>query len=348
MSDPRRGKPEGTRWLRPVLVLVGAGVALSVALAWVLSGRDGLRLLLDVHPGWLAAAVALSLYPWASNAFRLHGWLRTMGYPGIPYRDVFEIVLATEVGAAITPSAAGGGYVTVGMLMARGVPAGVASGLTTLGTVVDGIFFAIAIPVALAASTGAPLPVDAMAETAVRRLPWILLLVAGIAFVVAVATRLPWVRARWHRVRAAVADFRNVYTEVGRRGRPRLLLNLGLAGIQWTCRYSALTCLVLGLGLEIDAVRSAVLQWVVFTSGTLIPTPAGAGGVETAFYLMYAPTLPLTILPVILVAWRFVTFYLLVLVAAIALLGLEQVRGQRRMRTRVLAVDPSVSVARRK
>lgn len=351
MSDPAPGRlipGRGGRWLHPVLVLVAAGGALSVVLAGLLSGRDGLRLLVGVDPGWLAAGIALSLYPWFSNALRLHGWLRTMGVRDISYGAALEIVLATEVGAAITPSAAGGGYVKVGMLVARGVPAGSASALTTLGTMVDGVFFLIAVPVALTVSSGPPLPVDGMAVTVARRLPWIVTAMVAGGLLVAVATRLPWVRARWHRVRAAASDFRRVYVEVGRRGRGRLVLNLGLASIQWTCRYSALTCLVIGLGISIDPVRSAVLQWVVFTAGTLIPTPAGAGGVETAFAVVYAPSLPLATLPVVIVAWRFVTFYLLVLVAAVALLALEQARRQRRMRTRVVAVDPSASEARRK
>jgi uncharacterized membrane protein YbhN (UPF0104 family) len=52
---------------------------------------------------------------------------------------------------------------------------------------------------------------------------------------------------------------------------------------------------------------------------TAIPTPGAIGGAEISFAIVYSGIVPPGIIPILTVAWRFTTFYILIAVGAIFL-----------------------------
>jgi uncharacterized membrane protein YbhN (UPF0104 family) len=134
-------------------------------------------------------------------------------------------------------------------------------------------------------------------------------LAAGAAVAVAVA----WAVLRR---RGVLGDLKPVATQLLRRAPGGLALTVLLTACYWGCRYSVVIAVAASVGAQADPRQLFFLQWFVSTAITLTPTPGAALGAETAFFAIYRGLLPEGTIGVATAAWRFLTFYLLVLVAA--------------------------------
>lgn len=329
----------------PLLLLFGLIGGVGVGLA----AGEGfpLELLRAADPIWLGVAVALAFVPWIGDTVRLRIWSTALGYPLAAGRAL-RVVVGTEVGSALTPTAVGGLPVKVALLAREGVPAPVGMSLAGVKAVEDAIFFAVFLPLALAWMGPGPLAhvreIVSEIVAPLRESPggtpsavvilWLLglgilivLLGLGVARLLrdprATGSRLRLPRIRTFRVTARLraSGWRGhlmTSLQLGRKiaGR-RLAMSFGWTAIQWSCRYSALTALAMGLGLSVDPVLFWFLQWFLFTAMTLIPTPGGSGGAEVAFALVYGPLLPSATVGWLVVGWRLVTFHLLLAAGAL-------------------------------
>ena len=75
-------------------------------------------------------------------------WSRWLDYP-ISFKSAFAIVMANDIGAAITPTAVGGGPVKIGMLVNKGMPAPKATFMVLLSATEDIIFYGTGIVLTL-------------------------------------------------------------------------------------------------------------------------------------------------------------------------------------------------------
>jgi uncharacterized protein (TIRG00374 family) len=121
-----------------------------------------------------------------------------------------------------------------------------------------------------------------------------------------------------------------VFALVLHRGKLRAACTLSLTAVQWICRYTVIAALLAAFGLEAAPLTQILLQWVVFTAGTLVPTPGGATAVESAFAIVYHPFVPGPLLGTVTVAWRFLLFYLPLALDGILLGAFLLERGRRR------------------
>jgi uncharacterized membrane protein YbhN (UPF0104 family) len=69
----------------------------------------------------------------------------------------------------------------------------------------------------------------------------------------------------------------------------------------------------------------------------MIPTPGAIGGAELSFGLVYSGIVPAGVVPLLTGVWRFITFYLIIAVAAIilAITGVDFSDGHERRRNKV-------------
>ena len=195
------------------------------------------------------------------------------------------------------------------------------------------MFFLIALPVAIIWTAAWRLPVVA---TSTRLLSENVLTVVGIAaLVMAVAWLLTRATLRgygglrlrrfairaWGRgrrgVRRTTRDARSAFALIATRGRTRFALTLTLTALHWIARYSVIAALALFLRVPFDPVLFWLLQWVVFTMMSFVPTPGATGGAEIAFTAVYATLLPAGFIGIATAAWRFFTFYAPVGLAAL-------------------------------
>ena len=333
MPDPMReawSRLRRRRWIR----FAAAGLALALAgnlvFAFV-SGKTAVWSALGrVSLGWLALAVALALVPWFTNAARLWIWARFAGGT-LRGADAFQISVASDLGAAFTPTAAGSGTVRFALLVGGGLSVGRTSAVLVWMGLEDALFFLFFVPASygLASRGGSPLLRDLLSRT----LPRAAALLLGALALGALLTAV-WkvTRGRAHdgasrstrggvlgRVRTWWGEMRAVLAEVLRRGKLRAAASFGITTVQWICRYSAITAILTAFGLPVVPVAQIALQWAVLTAGTLVPTPGGATAVETAFAVLYRPFVPAELLGTVTALWRFILFYLVILLDALVL-----------------------------
>ena len=75
----------------------------------------------------------------------------------------------------------------------------------------------------------------------------------------------------------------------------------------------------MGLGLEINPFIAIVATAYVMIMGSFIPLPGGSGGLEFGFVRFFGVYIAGAKLSSIMIAWRFITYYLGLIVGAISL-----------------------------
>ncbi len=317
------------RFLKILLIIIPLAVAGNIIYV-IIATEPGILKHLNNFNGWyLALAVALVFSPWLAQSSRIFIWGRVFKR-NIQPGQAFKTVLAAEIGAAITPTMLGGSYAKLGFLIGYGFSAAEATLVTFLGTLVDGVFFAIALPISLYWSRAWENPHVVHAwrglisnwETALIVITLLLAILFIIKKLNLTLNRrgpesgrglpdgfLPRITAYIERFRT---DILSAAGFVIRRGKSAFVACVLIAGIGWCGRYGAISALIFGLGYPVDPVLFFLLQWVVFTTMTMIPTPGAIGGAEVSFALIYNGLIPSALIPIATSVWRFITFYLTV------------------------------------
>jgi uncharacterized membrane protein YbhN (UPF0104 family) len=150
-------------------------------------------------------------------------------------------------------------------------------------------------------------------------------------------------RARTAALFARVRDFGghvvNDWLGVMRRGKGMALANLALALAQWLARFSIAGIVLAAFGQEWHPALYWLLQYIVQSISSVVPTPGGAGGAEAAFLLLFAPFVAASVLVAAMSTWRLIFFYLPLVGAALVFFLL-----QRAVRLRSAALDPGAAV----
>lgn len=328
----QRTTSRSARAFRVALIVLPIGVLGNLAYTWLATDRALLASITALPRGYLAAALALALTPWITGTLRLLIWSRFLGYR-VPFRELLRMTLVIDLGSAVSPTAIGGEAFRWGMLVRHGVRPGEAATLALMPKFEDAVFFALALPIAVIWTEAWRLPVVA---SSVRLLSGNVLTVLAIAAIVLV---LGWsimrgvlrghvgMRARdrglqfWagvrRRARRTVGEARAGFGVIARRGAGWFAVTLCITAVHWIARYSVISMLALFLGVPFDPVLFWLLQWVVFTIMSFVPTPGATGGAELAFTAVYATLLPSGTIGLATAAWRLFTFYAPVGLAAL-------------------------------
>jgi hypothetical protein len=313
--------------LKILLIIIPLAVAGNIIYVIIATDPDILKYLNKFDGRYLALAILLVFLPWVAQLLRILIWGRVFK-KSIRPAQAFKTVLAAEVGAAITPTLLGGGYAKLGFLIGYGFSAAEATLVTFLGTLVDGVFFAIALPISLYWSRAWENPHVLHAWRGLISNWQIALIVIALFLTILLIIKkmnltfnrnnlgtretlpqgfAPRIVARIERFRADVSSAAGFAI---RKGKGAFAACVLIAGIGWCGRYGAISALILGLGYPVDPVLFFLLQWVVFSTMTMIPTPGAIGGAEISFALIYNGLIPPAIIPIATSAWRFLTFYL--------------------------------------
>lgn len=339
ISERRQGRsgshciPEQVnKLLRKLLILVPAGVIGNIVYCLVTTDGEVLESVRNVHPGYLLGAALLSVVPWFTGSLRLFTWSSFLG-SALPYREAFRVTVAADLGAAIAPLMVGGGAVKAGMLMNRGMKTGTALSLPVLENLEDGLFFLVAAPLAFSTPSSRDL---LELGGVIQFKDFFSPLIAGLTVLGVILLLLLYGKRRERfrsfakKIRFYVLTFLDTFRQIGRDGKRVLALTLLLTAVQWVSRYSIISLLLAGLGIPVRPVLFTALQILVFALTALVPTPGGAGGAEIFFSLLYHPFLPSPMAGLVTTGWRFFTFYLHTLLAALLSLAFGLVRTAER------------------
>lgn len=335
-------------WLLPVVALANVAV-----LVWSIGAIDLAERL--VAPQLLALAALLVFVPTLTNTLRLTFASRFLGYR-LGLAGSLRVVTGTILANSLTPSAVGGMPIKVLFLIGEGIEARRAISLTSFQVAEDALsLFGLA---ALSATVSGFALADFLvvdlnaAGPAAQGLRTAAVIFAGVCAVAVVTGGLVWsgllgmrLRARLaglaRRLRLSLAMVVRDWGALLRRGKAVALLNLLLACVQWSVRFS-IAGLVLGaFGTAWQPALFWLLQYLVQTVSSAVPSPGGVGGAEAGFLLLFAPFVEPEVLLPAMSTWRLLFFYLPLVGAALIFSALR--RRARRLR-RIAARQHSTSM----
>jgi len=295
----------------------------NIVIALIFTDASDLLKVSSFTLGFFLLALVLRLIPWFTKAFRLWNWMDFLGHE-FSFWDSFRISLMTELGAAISPTAIGGEPIKAGMLYQRGVSFGESASLTSMAAVEDLTFYILGIPVAIFLSSAWRVPAieqfitNRFSESS-NTLTWILIFLTIIVIAVLVVWKTSIFQGLKDKIVEFWQDFKHLYESMLKQGKGRFAVNVAVDVIHWGARYSVVSALVLSLGYDADIIKFFVLQWIVFTLMSLVPTPGATGGAEGVFLIIFGPLLPDSAIGTILIGWRFIDFYLVSILALVFL-----------------------------
>ncbi len=316
------------RWGVAVILV---GVLVNLAMAFRSLRSDTFDLVATLAPGWLLVAALLGLLPVLFHAVRIRLWSGFLGAP-TNLRGALRASFGTELGAAVSPKAIGGAPVKIALLIESGQNAGTAASITLLNNLEDAVLFSLLMPIAAFLTRSWQIPqvqtaISGVAAKLSGSLPWLVGVVALVVVLVLLRRRTKRTAAPGDHPRGRLAtalsgiraDFLSAWALIGQRGKLRFALAVSLTSVQWACRWSVATAVMLGLGIAVDPVLFVLLQWVVFTMMVFVPTPGAALGAEASFAAVLGAFIPAGLVGLVGAAWRFLTFYLVLVIGLGAL-----------------------------
>lgn len=335
-------------WLLPVVALANVAV-----LIWSIGAIDLAERL--VAPQLLALAALLVFVPTLTNTLRLTFASRFLGYR-LGLARSLRVVTGTILANSLTPSAVGGMPIKVLFLIGEGIEARRAISLTSFQVAEDALsLFGLA---ALSATVSGFAPADFLvvdlnaAGPAAQGLRTAAVIFAGVCAVTVATGALVWAGLLGMRLRATLAGLARrlrlslamVVRDWGdllRRGKAVALLNLLLACVQWSVRFSIAGLVLSAFGTAWQPALFWLLQYLVQTISSAVPSPGGVGGAEAGFLLLFAPFVEPEVLLPAMSTWRLLFFYLPLVGAALIFSALR--RRARRLR-RIAARQHSTSI----
>lgn len=321
----------------PLVALANIGVLL-----WSLGGIDLAGRI--AAPGLLMLAALLALVPMIANSLRLALWSRFLGL-GLGPRGAFKVITGAMIANSVTPSAAGGAPIKLLFLISEGVSPHRAATVISFQTAEDAlvIFSLVAVSVTfsgfqlfdfLAAQPGLLLQLEANMALA----GWIVLgmisalMVLGGALLSGMLGKGLQRRAAGavRRLRSFTAHIISDWQRVMRRGKGVALANLALAAVQWLVRFSIAGLVLAAFGEAWHPALYWLLQYLVQSISSVVPTPGGVGGAEAGFLLLFAPFVSGGSLVPAMSAWRLLFFYLPLAGAAPAFFVLHRASRQHK------------------
>lgn len=285
----------------------------------------------SIAPIWLLAGVACMVVYWAVEAFVLHLYINKL-CPGQPWKLSAHVSMIGQFFNCVTPLASGGQPVQAYYMVKSGLPVGkstsalISKFMTYQVTLIlySGVLF-------FAKFSFFKEKVDsfiylALVGFAVNFL--VMLFLIGISVFQAPSKKLiHWtlfllekMRIVKHRetlickVDAQIADYSTAFKETC-RDKKNLLITAGLSAIQLTAYFLVSVCVYLGFGLpNPQIVNMLAAQSFVLMVSSFVPLPGASGAAEGTFVVFFQIFFNNAVIGVALIVWRFITFYLTLIV----------------------------------
>jgi uncharacterized protein (TIRG00374 family) len=309
------------------LMLVAA-LAATVAIPFLLGGRNTLAAASNIPAGGYAALFALILTSWAARALKLHQLLHRLKTQ-TSFLRAFGISLATDLAFAATPAGVGGYVASIYYLRQAGTSGSGAATITAMDQGIDLVFFALAVPLAALALAGSGISqavtIAALCGAALTS-AFLVAIWLGRRRIVSLLAAPNALSARWPRIAKAQRSLRTFVANMGAHlasivaAGPRLLFwILGLTALQWLSRYAVLWLTLLLLGHPVSFALAFLLQVVVLHAALWTGIPAGGGGAELGLTATLAPWISPAEIATALIVWRATTLYTSLLAGSAAI-----------------------------
>lgn len=325
-----------SRRRRGFILAVSLSAATLIIISLATLDRATFSAISNLSPGFLILAAALSLGRWLWSIARMRLLIRSVG-KSVPVPNIAKTVYAGYFTGLITPWRAGGVTGEMFFLYIYGLGAGEGVAVVSFGACVSTallmLFFPFAIwiarrYIALSVSVQGVL----FSALAVGLLYLALVLWAILRPQTAVGKTLfshspaflrkrDWYRRFLAKLEAEIQAFVESLRRLARLGKARMAAVVVLTVLYWFTGFLAVPAAVVGLGYGSYFWRAVVAQLVVHILMPFVPTPGGSGIGEIGFLFVYKSILPdLGVAGLLTLIWRFIDFYLGLLVGGGAFL----------------------------
>lgn len=318
-----------SKTINRLFLLIGIGLLVhAIFLASTIDPRS-FELLFRIKWYYIVGITFFAICPWLGHAFRIVMWSRFLDYP-INFKTAFAIVMANDIGAAITPTAVGGGPVKIGMLVSKGMPAPKATFMVLLSATEDIIFYAIGILFTMVYMHEV---IEKLGLYLVHHsdvlIGAVILVILAIVFwkyvrrgIGKLVQLLPgswqtWLATARNNMGHYFSDIGQTYLDVIKTGKLRLLLSVLILFFQWFTKFTILALVLHSLNIPFSWFDMYIKQWIVWMSMLVIPTPGSSGGAEAAFLILFKDNLTGDMQNLVVSTWRFFTYYFILILSVI-------------------------------
>jgi uncharacterized protein (TIRG00374 family) len=306
--------------------------------------------ILNFNVFFLLLAIAFRLIALAIWGLRIQVMSGSLGYR-VPLPHCVNMVLAGLLAGTITPGQAGGEPVRVHELYRSGVKLGDAAAVVIMERVLDGVILTVMGLILMTLMTRFFWSSFSPGLYLLVIIAWILM----ISFLVipVLAIRYPemtkkvlmklvnwlvpklswWSSSPQALVELADKEIDNLFTSMARfAGTARMgLLGGGITtGLFWVTEFLVASFILMGLGLGPAVIESFFFQILIAIINMIPLTPGSSGITELSTSSLYALIIPTGMIGIFVLLWRFITFYLNIILGAIAGLAIFKREIERR------------------
>jgi uncharacterized protein (TIRG00374 family) len=306
--------------------------------------------ILNFNVFFLLLAIAFRLLALAIWGLRIQVMSGSLGYR-VPLPHCVNMVLASLLAGTITPGQAGGEPVRVHELYRSGVKLGDAAAVVIMERVLDGVILTVMGIILMTLMTRFFWSSFSPGLYLLVIIAWILM----ISFLVipVLAIRYPemtkkvlmklvnwlvpklswWSSSPQALVELADKEIDNLFTSMARfAGTARMgLLGGGITtGLFWVTEFLVASFILMGLGLGPAVIESFFFQILIAIINMIPLTPGSSGITELSTSSLYALIIPTGMIGIFVLLWRFITFYLNIILGAIAGLAIFKREIERR------------------
>jgi glycosyltransferase 2 family protein len=318
---------------RAATLLIGLGLLAALAVPLLIGGEDALRTLARFPASSYLLLIAVAIVGWVFRAAKLGLLMHQLDVrPGAS--RIAAISLATELAFLATPGGVGGYAAGVFYLRGAGATLSGAGSIAAADQLIDLLFFAVALPLALIGLIEVPLPYwlreaalfsvaiasSLVAIVMVARRPlarWLFASDGALA-------RIPLVRRHSEALKKFCTDCERHLCELARGG-PRFVVPLIVCTTaQWTIRYGLLWLIAQRLGNPVPFALLLLAQSVALHAAQWTGVPSSGGGADLGLAAALASWMPAANIASALILWRFATVYIGVVAGLIAVVYLRR------------------------
>ena len=287
---------------------------------------------------FLVLAIAFRLIALAIWGLRIQVMSGSLGYR-VPLPHCVNMVLASLLAGAITPGQAGGEPVRVHELYRSGVKVGDAAAVVIMERVLDGVILTVMGVILMTLMTRLFWSSFSPALYLLVIVAWILMI--SFLIIPVLAIRYPvmtkkflmklagWLVPKFSRwsgssetlVKLADREIDNLFGSMSRfTGTARVGLFWGAisTGLFWIVEFLVASFILMGLGLGPAVIESFFFQILIAIVNMIPLTPGSSGITELSTTSLYAMIIPTGMIGIFVLLWRFITFYLNIILGAIA------------------------------
>lgn len=323
-----------SRVRRGIILAVTLSAGSLVIISLLTIKRETFTALSHVSPGFFVLAAVLDLGRWLWSAMRTSVLMTSTG-KRILFRNLVKTTYAGYFMGIITPLRVGGVTAEAFFLYEYGLEAGESVAVVGFGAVVSTILLILSFPVAIALGgkyINLSFTIRGVLLTA---------LAFGIAFLFltllaflrpglaidrkllahspAFLRRRDWYARFLQRLATETRTFASSLREILKLGAAKLLVVVLFTLLYWLFGFLAVPVALVGLGYSSFFWKAILAQMVVQVLMPFIPTPGASGVGEVGFLYVYGSILPdVGTAGLLTLIWRFLDFYLGLLVGGVA------------------------------